>query len=217
MRNSSSNLPAAPARSAMGLVPGLVLILLLAACGGAPAPETARESPAEAKPAPPKVTQFYASPGVVAKGEEVTMCYGVENAESVRLEPHIRDLKPARNRCFSFAPQKSAIYKLVAEGPGGEATAELAIKVEPAQRPPGRRSSLITAFLASSRRVRKGEAVTLCYSVDEVESVRLEPPLLELDAYSKCFHVRPQETTTYTIVAKGKGRTERKSITVTVE
>ena len=215
MRNSSSDSASAPARLLTQLAPAAAL--LLAACGGAPAPPAAQKPPAEAKPAPPKVTQFYASPGAVAKGEEVTMCYGVENAESVRLEPHVRDIKPARNRCFSFAPKKSAIYKLVAEGPGGQASAELAIKVEPAQRSSRNRSSLITAYLASSTRIRKGEPVTLCYSVEGVESISLEPPLLELDAYSKCFHVRPETTTTYTIIAKGKGRTERKSITITVE
>jgi len=216
VKNSSFSLLRTPFRRPAGL--GLIAAaVLLGACGSAPEPETVQKPPAEAKPAPPKVTQFYASPGVVVKGEEVTMCYGVENTDQVRIEPHIRDIKPARNRCFSFAPEKTAIYKLVAAGPGGEASAELAIKVEPAQPDPSQRASLITAFLASSTRVPKGSPVTICYSVNEVDSISLDPPLVKLDAFSKCFHVRVEETTTFTITAKSGRRTERKSITITAE
>ncbi len=217
MKNSSFN----PSSKAFPLPAGLVAIaagaLLLWACGPAPEPETGGKPPAETKPEPPKITQFYASPGVVVKGNETTMCYGVENAVSVRLEPHIRDIKPARNRCFSFAPKKTAIYKLIATGPGGEASAELAIKVEPGRSPARGRASLITAFLASSTRIPKGAPVTICYSVNEVDSVKLDPPLAELDAFSKCFHVRLDKTTTFTLSATRGKRTERKSITITAE
>ncbi|MGO9097044.1 MAG: hypothetical protein ACLQGV_17710 [Bryobacteraceae bacterium] len=34
-----------------------------------------------------KILQFYASPSVVAKGQQAILCYGVANAKTVRLEP----------------------------------------------------------------------------------------------------------------------------------
>ncbi len=196
----------------------LISAVLLGACGQAPSPETAPSAKqAESKPEPPKITQFYVSPGVVAKGEEVTMCYGVENAESVRLDPPIREIRPARNRCFAFAPRKTGIYKLIATGPGGSATEELAIKVEPAPRTAGQETSLITMFLASSTKVTKGTPVTLCYSLEGVESAAIDPPVRELDSFSSCFAVRLDKTTTFTLKVSGQGRRESKSLTITVE
>ena len=89
-------------------------------CGG-PAPEAAPEAPAPALPV--KVLQFYASPGVVNAGEDVQICYGVEGADRVEMKPHVRDLKPGSNRCFSFAPKRSTTYSLTARGAGGEDSA----------------------------------------------------------------------------------------------
>src|ERR1700691_4793339 len=34
-----------------------------------------------------KIIAFYASPGVIHRGETVDMCYGVSNAKTVKLDP----------------------------------------------------------------------------------------------------------------------------------
>ena len=78
-----------------------------------------------------KITQFYASKQVAASGESVLVCYGVENAHSVRIEPPIEDhLIPLPAKCIPFAPHRTTTLKLVAEGDkGGEATESITVKV----------------------------------------------------------------------------------------
>lgn len=77
-----------------------------------------------------KITQFYASAQETAPGRSVLVCFGVENARSVRIEPPIEQLIPLPVKCFPFAPRRTTTLKLVAEGDhGGEATASLTVKV----------------------------------------------------------------------------------------
>lgn len=193
----------------------------MAACGGStpvpdpPAARPAAPALAPARPEPAKVLQFYASPAKVAPGEETIICYGVENADTVRIEPEIRKLTPSRNRCFSFAPPKSATYRLTAAGPAGRASATLTVTVEkPVE--PDREMSLITLFLANQTWVPKGQAVTLCYGLEGADQVSLEPAVRELDPVSSCFTVKMEQTTTFRLKAFGRGRTEEKEITVEV-
>jgi len=78
-----------------------------------------------------KITQFYASKQEAARGESILVCYGVENARSVRIEPLIeQQLLPLPVKCFPFAPHRTTTLKLVAEGEqGGEATASITVRV----------------------------------------------------------------------------------------
>ena len=78
-----------------------------------------------------KITQFYASKPEAARGESVLVCYGVENARAVRIEPAIeQQLIPLPVKCFPFTPQRTTTLKLVAEGEkGGEVTASVTVKV----------------------------------------------------------------------------------------
>ena len=212
MRNP--RLPFRPARLAAGLLVCAGLALL-AACSSSPPPEQSKPASAARKPEPVKVTRFYASPGEVTRGEEITICYGVENADAVSIEPNVRAIKPGYNRCFSFAPSKSGTYKLIATGPGGEDSAELSIRVRQPAAPA--RKAMIGTFVASAKSVPGAGRVTLCYSVDGAESVAIDPPVRELDPVSKCFIVKMEETTTFTLTATAPGgRKEQKQITVQV-
>ena len=78
-----------------------------------------------------KITQFYASKQEAASGESILVCYGVENARSVRIEPAIDDhLVPLPAKCIPFAPHRTTILKLVAQGEkGAEATQSITVKV----------------------------------------------------------------------------------------
>ena len=70
----------------------LTAALLMGACfTKPPAP------PKEKLAAPARILQFYAASGAVDAGENVTICYGVEDAKSVRIEPPVEELKPALN------------------------------------------------------------------------------------------------------------------------
>lgn len=78
-----------------------------------------------------KITQFYASKREAARGESILVCYGVENARSVRIEPAIEEkLPPLPVKCLPFAPHRTTTLKLVAEGEkGGEATESITVRV----------------------------------------------------------------------------------------
>ena len=85
-----------------------------------------------------RITQFYTTSGQVAKGEKALVCYGVENASTVWMEPPRQELSAALARCVEVFPEADTTYKLTAQGADGKpVTREL--KVRWAR--PGRSSS----------------------------------------------------------------------------
>lgn len=66
-----------------------------------------------------EILEFYASPGVIARGASVTLCYGVSNAKSVRLDPPAGDIWPALNHCLEASPTKDTTYTLTAQDAQG--------------------------------------------------------------------------------------------------
>lgn len=79
-----------------------------------------------------KILIFYATPGLVHPGDAVELCYGVANAETVKIEPDIgRDVWPSINRCIDIKPKKTTTYTLTAEdGRGNTKTAALTLEVQ---------------------------------------------------------------------------------------
>jgi len=176
----------------------------------------------QARPSPPteetagtavKILQFYASTGEVTKGQHAIVCYGVENARAVRLEPAIEELKPARNRCFSVFPERTTTFKLLADGADGKQVSEsFTVKVNPA--PP---SILFVAI--SHKEIKRGQPWTMCYGVANATAVRIEPAIQPLQVGEKqCIRTFPMRTATYTLVASGAGgREDREKFTLTVK
>jgi hypothetical protein len=79
-----------------------------------------------------KILNFYATPPTVHSGQKATICYGVNAAESVRLDPPVEQLHPALSHCFQVEPRRDTEYKLtIADRAGHTLTQSLAIKVEP--------------------------------------------------------------------------------------
>ncbi|HXO06053.1 MAG TPA: hypothetical protein VN884_10550 [Candidatus Sulfotelmatobacter sp.] len=78
-----------------------------------------------------KIISFYASPGEIHRGEDVTICYGVSNAKSVSIDPSIGETWPSVNRCMQISPKKTTKYTFTADdGKGSTKTAELTIVVK---------------------------------------------------------------------------------------
>jgi hypothetical protein len=78
-----------------------------------------------------KIISFYASPGEIHRGDEVTMCYGVSNAKSVSIDPPVGETWPSVNRCMQTSPKKTTKYTFTADdGKGSTKTAELTIVVK---------------------------------------------------------------------------------------
>ena len=48
------------------------------------------------------------------------MCYGVENASTVWLEPPRQELSAALSRCVEVFPEADTTYKLTAQGADGK-------------------------------------------------------------------------------------------------
>ena len=79
-----------------------------------------------------KILDFYATSPAIRRGERATICYGVNAADRVRIEPLVEELHPAVSHCLQVAPLKDTEYKLTAQDRAGHiVTQSLTIKVAP--------------------------------------------------------------------------------------
>lgn len=115
-----------------------------------------------------KILNFYTTEQPV-RGQPFSVCYGVINATSVKLEPPLAETPAVLSRCVQVTLHKEAELTLRAYGKNGEeASASFVIGVhEP--RPEFQFVSV------SSREIRRGERWTLCYGVRSATRVWLEP------------------------------------------
>jgi len=75
------------------------------------------------------ILAFYASPGVIHRGDSATLCYSVSNAKAVTLEPQSERVWPSYERCVSVSPRKTTTYTLTATDAAGH-TKSAAVTVE---------------------------------------------------------------------------------------
>ena len=89
--------------------------------------------PVGSKRGPVKITQFYATVGLLTAGDKALLCYGVENARSVRISPELDNaIYPALSRCLEIGPQHTTHYSILAEGyDGAVATRSVTLTVQP--------------------------------------------------------------------------------------
>jgi hypothetical protein len=173
--------------------------------------ETATREPG-LESGPVKILQFYASVGNLTKGEKALLCYGVENAKSVKISPLPEPLSPALSRCMEVVPQHTTHYTLMAEGfDGAVVTRSVTLPVTAAPPPPPQ----ILRFAVQ----KGGSSVTLCYHVANAERIALDPEVIPpTSAPSGCFGVAPSKTTTYTLTAVGSGdRKAQRQVIVEIE
>jgi hypothetical protein len=77
-----------------------------------------------------EILSFYASPGVIRRGESLQLCYGVSNAKTVRLEPQSNAVWPSASKCVYVSPVKDTTYTLTIEdGAGHTKSANLSVLV----------------------------------------------------------------------------------------
>jgi len=80
---------------------------------------------------PVRITQFYATTGAVMSGQKTRVCYGVENARSVRISPELDDVYPSPSRCVEVEPERTTHYTILAEGfDGAMATRSFTLAVQ---------------------------------------------------------------------------------------
>jgi hypothetical protein len=188
--------------------------ILCAGCGSSAPPQKTAPTVSE----PVKITAFYARDGVVIEGGATVLCYGVSNAKSVRLDPLVEKISPSLNRCIEVRPRGETRYTLTAEGSDGQtASQSVTIRVGADQSTLPR----ITSFqIDGTKKDYSGQTMfTLSFAVQNAEEVSIDPPAFPTlhGAPSGQFSVKPDKTTTYTLIAKGKnGHVARRQLTVPV-
>jgi len=76
------------------------------------------------------IQNFYATPGMIRRGETTQLCYGVANAKAVKLEPQSNPVWPSYSRCVDVTPVKSTTYTLtITDAAGNTKTQTLEVKV----------------------------------------------------------------------------------------
>ena len=137
-----------------GRVLGAV-VLMAAAWGVGAVPDSpvrALIPPVGAPRGPVRILRFYATTGSIALGDKAQLCYGVENAKSVRISPSLAPVVPAANRCLEIVPDHTTHYTILAEGfDGNVATRFLTLVVETAPALP--HGPMRLAVAASSRQL----------------------------------------------------------------
>lgn len=71
-----------------------------------------------------RILSFYATPPVVKRGEAASICYGVNNATKVRIDPPVEELRPALSRCIQVKPVEDTEFTLYAVDAGGNVKSE---------------------------------------------------------------------------------------------
>jgi hypothetical protein len=129
----------------LGRVLGAV-VLLAAVWGVSTVPDSPMHSwipPVGAPRGPVRILRFYATTGSIALGGKAQLCYGVENAKSVRIFPPVATVLPAANRCLEIVPDHTTHYTILAEGfDGSIAMRPLTLVVETAPASPRERTNL---------------------------------------------------------------------------
>jgi len=76
------------------------------------------------------ILSFYATPGMIRRGDSIQLCYGVSNAKTVALDPPVAEMWPSASRCINLAPTKTTNYTLTAtDAQGNKKSVSLEVKV----------------------------------------------------------------------------------------
>jgi hypothetical protein len=186
-----------------------IAAIALAACGSAPqsAPSSAPKASLE-----PKITQLYAPAPTVAAGETAKICYGVENAKTVVLSPPTQELSAALARCVEVEPKATTTYTLSVEGGAGKRVSQdITIAVGAA------RAKILNVNI-SALEVKRGDTVSVCYTVSGARGVTVDPPGYRGGSANKgCATHQPVRDTTYTVAVTGaNGDRDQEQVTVKV-
>ena len=187
------------------------IVLAAAALAGVACSRAPQPQPSAQKAEPVRITQFYTTTPEVPRGEKGLLCYGVENAKSVWLEPPRRELSAALSRCVEIEPNATTTYTLTAEDSGGkQATQDLTVTL-------GAPRAKIIEVQVSSVDVPRGDPISICYKVQNAKSVKVTPLIAPSPGMPNCIVDRPDRTTTYTVTATGAaGDRDEEHVTVKV-
>jgi len=70
------------------------------------------------------IRTFYVSPAIIHPGEKSQLCYDVDNAKSVMLDPPAGEVWPSHTRCLDLSPTKTTTYTLTITGATGRSVSQ---------------------------------------------------------------------------------------------
>jgi hypothetical protein len=188
----------------------LVLLAGLLGCGS----REPAAGPAPKEQPPARITQFYATAPALPRGESTNICYGVEGASAVTIDPPVEQLKPTLSRCISVSPTETTTYTLTAANEQGKTSSQSTTVTVVGSRPKFDDISI------SSKEVAPGQQVQFCFKAKNALSVRGGPGrfLSGGKPQGDCLIDNPKKTTSYqlTIVGAG-GLVDEAAITVEVK
>ena len=162
---------------------------------------------------PVRITQFYAAKPAIPRGEDVLLCYGVENAAAVRIVPPVQQIQPALTRCFTVSPTETTTFTLVAEDPSGKTISQSTMVTVTGARPRFNDLSI------SAKEVAPGQLVSFCFKASNAAGVRGGPGHFQHGGSPSgdCLLDNPRKTTSYRLVIEGVGgQSDEAKITVNV-
>src|ERR1039458_7622882 len=185
---------------------GIALAVAAGMLTGCSSPERRAEAPAAARPPEPspadaaRFPQFYTTKALVSRGDTALVCYGVENATTVWLEPPRQELSAALEGCVEGSPRADTTYKLTVEGADGKTvTGELKVAM-------GAALARIVNVTVSALEVKARDLVSICYTVENARAVTIDPIAFRGGSARKgCATDQPRKSTTYTVSAVGAG------------
>jgi len=165
----------------------------------------------------PKIVEFTVRPQRITRGGSVSVCFKVENASRVDIEPEVAKSRAAED-CVQQRPRVTTTYVITAFNDAG-------LKSQPRQdtvtvdEPPPLKHARILFFKASSQKIRQGETIELCYGVADANTTSISPPGREVPSVeNNCIKLRPRESGTYTLKTTGEdNKTETQELRVVVE
>ena len=160
-----------------------------------------------------RITQFYAAKPAIPRGEDVLLCYGVENATSVRIVPPVEQIQPALTRCFTVSPVETTTFTLVAADRSAKTTSQSITVTVTGPRPH------FNDLAISSKEVAPGQLVSFCFKASNAAAVRGSPGHFQHGGSpsSDCLLDNPRKTTAYRLMIEGAGgQTDEATITVRV-
>jgi hypothetical protein len=70
------------------------------------------------------IRAFYVSPTVIHRGDTAQVCYDVDNAKTVRLDPPAGEVWPSHSRCLEISPRETTKYTLTITSAAGNSASQ---------------------------------------------------------------------------------------------
>lgn len=151
---------------------------------------------AAAAPAAPRVASLTVTPAAIAPGASAQLCYSVEGAASVSIQPAF-GVVPPTSACLTVNPTNRTTYTLTAANDAGSNTASATLDVSAVR--------ILTFSNDPAYSPASGSAVTLSWTTENASFVRITG--LGLPAATLAVNgstvVNPVTNTTYTLTAYG--------------